>query len=125
MSQENEQSGLRDLLIGGSHAGPEDEVLEYVAHRLKEGAHLKSVLEEEYVRRNTTQTQRNEIVTDPRLVREDREGLEEYVNSEGLNSKYSSVEAQGRSAEGDSLGQSFPKPPESTPSQQRVSRSPS
>ena len=125
MSQENEQSGLRDLLIGGSHAGPEDEVLEYVAHRLKEGAHLKSVLEEEYVRRNTTQTQRNEIVTDPRLIRDDRERLEEYFDSEGLNSKHSSAEAQGRSAEGDSLGQSFPKPPESTPSQQRVSRSPS
>ena len=65
------------------------------------------MLEEEYVRRNTTQTQRNEILTDPRLVREDREGLEEYVNSEGLNSKHSSVEAQGRSAEGDRPGQSF------------------
>jgi hypothetical protein len=125
VSQENEQSGLRELLIGGSHAGPEDEVLEYVAHRLKEGAHLKNVLEEEYVRRNTTQTQRNEILTDPRLVREDREGLEEYFDSEGLNPKHSSVEAQGQSEEGDRLGQSFPKPPESTPSQQRVGRSPS
>ncbi len=102
-----------------------DKVLKYVAHRLKDGAHLSDVLEEEYVVRNTTRTQREEILTDPRLVREDREGLEEYFDSERLNPKHSSVEAQGRSAEGDKPGQSFPKPPESTPSQQRVSRSPS
>lgn len=83
MSEESE-SGLRKLLFGREHSEAENKVLEYVAHRLKEGAHLGDVLEEEYVLRNTTPAQRNELLTDPRLVRKDREGLEEYFESEEL-----------------------------------------
>ncbi len=116
MSEENE-SGLRKLLTG-DQAGPEDVILEYVAHRLKEGAHLRDVLEEEYVVRNSTQVQRDEILTNPTLVREDREGLEEYFDSEQLSPEHSAAVAEGQRTEGDRLDTSFPKPPETTPSQQ-------
>ena len=48
MSEENE-SELSKLLFGNDHSEAEDKVLTYVSHRLKEGAHLGDVLEEEYV----------------------------------------------------------------------------
>ncbi len=117
MSEENE-SGLRGWLFGEERSESEDKVLEYVAHRLKEGAHLRDVLEEEYVVRNSTQAQRDEILTDPRLVREDREGLEEYFDSEELSPEHSAAAAEGQGTGGDRLDTSFPKPPETTPSQQ-------
>ncbi len=47
-------------------------------------ADLRDVLGAEYVARNTTQIQRNEIHTDPRLVPEDREGLHEAFESDEL-----------------------------------------
>ena len=117
MSEENE-SGLREPLFGSVHAGPEDAVLGYVAHRLKEGARLRDVLEEGYVVRNATRNQRNEILTNPRLARTDREGLEEYFDSEGLSPEHSSAAAERQSAQGGRPGTSFPKPPKTTPSRQ-------
>ena len=83
MSEENE-SGLRRVLFGPDHSESEDKVLSYVSHRLKEGAHLRTVLEEEYVLRNTTAAQRREILTDPRLAQQYREGLEQYYESDEL-----------------------------------------
>ena len=80
MSEENE-SGLRELIFGKEHTESEDKVLSYVSHRLKEGAHIRDVLEEEYVLRNTTPAQRREILTDPRLAQQYREGLEQYFES--------------------------------------------
>lgn len=83
MSEENE-SGLRKLLFGADHSEAEEKVLDYMSHRLKDGAHLRDVLEEEYVVRNTTPSQRDEILTSPRLVQEYREGLEQYFESDEL-----------------------------------------
>ncbi len=99
MSEENE-SGLRGLLFGGGGQWEsEDKVLEYVAHRLKDGAHLRDVLEEEYVVRNTTRTQRNEILTDPRLIQQDREGLEQEFESDELKPERSTEAAKSQSYE--------------------------
>ena len=84
MSEENE-SALRKLLFGTDHhSEAEEKVLDYVSHRLKDGANLTDALEEEYVVRNITPAQRDEIRTNPRLVQEYREGLEEYYESEEL-----------------------------------------
>jgi hypothetical protein len=55
-----------------------------VTHRLKSGANLGEVLEEEYVLRNTTPIQRREMLTDPRLAQQYREGLEQYYESDEL-----------------------------------------
>ena len=100
MSEEN-QSGLRKLLLGDDDDRSEvvDKVLAYVAHRLKDGAHLGDVLEEEYVVRNTTRTQREEILTDPRLVRESREGLGQDFESDELKIENPTKAAKNQSYE--------------------------
>lgn len=98
MSEANE-SGIRRLLFSEGQSDPEDKVLEYVAHRLKNGAHLRDVLEEEYVVRQTTQVQRNELLMNPKLVREDREGLEQDFESDEVDSERPSEAAKGRSYE--------------------------
>ncbi len=98
MSEANE-SGIRGLLFGEGRSEPEDKVLQYVAHRLKEGAHLRDVLEEEYVVRQTTQNQRDELLTDPKLVREDREGLEQDFESDKLDPERPSEAAKGQNYE--------------------------
>ena len=83
MSEENE-SVVRKLLFGTGQSESKEKVLQYIAHRLREGAHLRDVVQEEYVQRNCTQEEIDEILTDPRLVRKDREGLEEYFDSEEM-----------------------------------------
>jgi len=99
VSEEN-QSGLRNLLFGDDERSDvSDKVLAYVAHRLKDGAHLGHVLEEEYVVRNTTRTQREEILTDPRLVRESREGLGQDFESDELKVENPTKAAKNQSYE--------------------------
>ena len=84
MSEENESSGLRRVMFGPGHSEAEDKVLSYVSHRLQEGAQIRDVLEEEYVLRNTTPARRREILTDPRLAQQYREGLEQYYESDEM-----------------------------------------
>ncbi len=83
MSEENE-SDLRRVIFGSDHSEAEDKVLSYVSHRLQEGAQLSEVLEEEYVLRNTAPAKRREILTDPRLAQQYREGLEQYYVSDEM-----------------------------------------
>jgi hypothetical protein len=83
VSEENE-SDLRRAIFGSEHSEAEDKVLSYVSHRLQEGAQLSEVLEEEYVLRNTAPAKRREILTDPRLAQQYREGLKQYYESEEL-----------------------------------------
>ena len=83
MSEEN-QGGLRKVMFGSDHSETEDKVLSYVSHRLQEGAQIREVLEEEYVLRNTTPAKIREILTDPRLAQQYREGLEQYYESDEL-----------------------------------------
>ena len=80
MAQDNEsdKSALEKLLFGDGRSEREERVREYITHRLKEGAHLREVLQEEYVRRNCTPAELDEIVMDPRVVQQDREGLAQY-----------------------------------------------
>ena len=76
-----EQGSFWDTLIGGTGEGPEAErkgkVLQYIIHRLKAGASLREVLQEEYVRRNCTQPEIEEILINPELVHAAREHMEE------------------------------------------------
>ena len=83
MSEENE-SGLRRVMFGPDHSESEDKVLSYVSHRLQDGAQIRDVLEEEYVLRNTTAAKRREILTDPRLGQQYREGLKQYYESDEM-----------------------------------------
>jgi hypothetical protein len=81
---EEDEGGLRKVMFGSDHSEAEDKVLSYVSHRLQEGAQIREVLEEEYVLRNTTPAKRREILTDPRLAQQYREGLEQYYESDEL-----------------------------------------
>ena len=45
-----------------------ERVIEYVAHRLDQGAHLEEVMQEEYVRRQTSPHEVEQVVSDPRIV---------------------------------------------------------
>jgi hypothetical protein len=83
---EEKESGLRRVLFGEDHSESEDNVLQYVTHRLKkdDGARIEDVLKEEYVVRNSTQEERDEILRDPRLLQETREGLEQDFESDEL-----------------------------------------
>jgi hypothetical protein len=98
VSEENE-SGLREWLFGDDHSESKDKVLQYVVHRLKAGARLRDVLEEEYVVRNTTQVERDEIIRDPRLVQQDREGLQQEFKSDELKPERSTEAAKGQNYE--------------------------
>ncbi|MDP9480737.1 MAG: hypothetical protein M3R38_34595 [Actinomycetota bacterium] len=56
----------------------------YVVHRLNAGAHLEEVLREEYVVRNSTHGERDELLRDPRLSQKVRKGLKQYFESDEL-----------------------------------------
>ena len=68
-----------------SHALQEDKVREYVAHRLGHGAHLAEVIQEEYVRRNCSEEEINEVIRDPRLIHHARVSLHRFFESGELN----------------------------------------
>jgi hypothetical protein len=87
VSDEN-KSIVHKLLFGDGQSERIEKVREYIAHRLKEGGHLREVLQEEYVRRNCTQVELDEIMMNPRVVQQDREGLEQYFKSEELSPKH-------------------------------------
>ena len=85
-----EQEGsFWDTLIGGTGEGPEaqrkEKVLRYIVHRLKSEASLREVLQEEYVRRNCTQPEIEEILINPELVHAAREHMEEDFESGELD----------------------------------------
>jgi hypothetical protein len=62
-------SSLKKMFFG-SHVRPEREekVLRYVIHRTNEGAPLRDVVRENYVRRHCSQAEIEKIVQDPELV---------------------------------------------------------
>ena len=86
-----QQESFWDRLIGGTQGGPDSErkekVLHYIIHRLNEDedASLREVLKEEYVRRNCTQPEIEEILTNPELVRAARERMEGAFESGELD----------------------------------------
>jgi hypothetical protein len=61
----------------------EEKVLEYVIHRLGDGAGLEEVVREEYVRRNASPEEVEDILDNPRLVAAIREKMEEDLEELG------------------------------------------
>ncbi len=60
----------------------QEKVLRYVIGRTNEGVPLREVLEEEYVRRNSSQAEIDEIVRSPELIEAAREQLGESFRSD-------------------------------------------
>ena len=84
-----EQGSLWERLSGSTLEGPDSErkqkVLHYITYRLNEDASLQEVLREEYVRRNCTQIEIEEILAKPELVHAARERMEQVFESGELD----------------------------------------
>jgi hypothetical protein len=63
----------------------EQRMLEYIMHRVGEGAHLGDVVNEEYVKRNATPEEVEEICARPELVQAAREHLQQDFGSGDLD----------------------------------------
>ncbi len=58
-----------DRLFGTNNpSGRQEKLLEYVVHRVKDGANLQEVLQEEYIRRNATSEDVRRILENPKLI---------------------------------------------------------
>jgi hypothetical protein len=83
---EERKSSFWDRFFGRNQpSAREERVAEYIIHRLGEGAHLGDVVEEEYVRRNATPLEIEEICADPRLVEAAHEHLKRDFDSGELD----------------------------------------
>ncbi len=67
------------------HSAREERVVEYIIHRLDDGARLADIVEEEYVRRYASPSEVHEICSDPRMIHSARERLEEAFGSGELD----------------------------------------
>ena len=65
-----EKQGFWDRIFFGNRDDSERErkVREYVIHRVCDGAHLRDVLQEEYVRRNASSEEIEHILENPELI---------------------------------------------------------
>jgi hypothetical protein len=89
MAQDDESAHRESFfgrIFGGSGLSErEEKVQEYIIHRLRNGAYLENVLQEEYVRSNCSQNEIDEVVREPRLVHEARMSLEQEFESGELD----------------------------------------
>ena len=60
----------------------QEKVLQYIIGRINEGAPLQEVLQEEYVRRNCSQAEIEQIIRSPELIGAAREQLGESFRSD-------------------------------------------
>ena len=67
------------------HSGREERVIEYIIHRIADGAHLRHILGEEYVRRNASPEEIEQILENPRLVETAHQKMREDFSSGDLD----------------------------------------
>ncbi len=60
----------------------QEKVLQYIIQRINQDVPLQEVLREEYVRRNTSRSELEEIMSSPELIEAARERLGESFRSE-------------------------------------------
>ena len=81
-----EKKSFWDRLFGGSQSSArEQKVLEYVVHRMNQGVDLADVVGEEYVRRNASAREIDDILSNPRIVEAARENMQEAFRFGELN----------------------------------------
>ena len=81
---------FRELLLRGrANTEREEKVLEYICHRVGNGAHFRDVIEEEYVRRNVSRAWVQYTLDNPRLVATAHEKMREDFSSGRLAPKLS------------------------------------
>ena len=83
---ESEKRSFWDRLFNRDRPSQREErVLEYIMHRVGEGAHLGDIVNEEYVRRNASREEVEEICARPELVQAAREHLQQDFGSGDLD----------------------------------------
>jgi hypothetical protein len=70
-----------------SRAERQEKVLRYIIHRINEDTDLQDVLREPYVQHNCSQTEIDEIESNPELVHACREHMEQVFSSGELDPK--------------------------------------
>ena len=85
MPEERKRSFWDRLFGRNQPSAREERIVEYIIHRLGEGAHLGDVVQEEYVRRNASSQEIEEICADPRLVEAAHEHLKRDFDSGELD----------------------------------------
>ena len=91
---EEKRSFWEVLLTSQDGSERERKVLEYVCHRVGTGAHLRDVLQEEYVRRNASSDEVRDIVDNPKLIQTAHEKMREDFSSGHLDPKRPSSSAR-------------------------------
>ncbi len=81
------QSFWDEFFSRSHHYEREQKVLEYICYRIGEGAHLGDVIQEEYVRRNASQAEIDDILENPRLVETAHEQMRDEFSSGRLDPK--------------------------------------
>ena len=80
-----EKRSFWERLFGTRRSPREEKLLEYIIHRIEDGANLNEVLQEEYVRRNAGRDEIRRILENPRLVEAAGEQLREDFSSGKLD----------------------------------------
>jgi hypothetical protein len=62
----------------------EKKVIGYICHRIADGAHLRDIVQEEYVRRNASPVEVQGILENPRLIEVAHQAMREDFSSEAL-----------------------------------------
>jgi len=83
---EDKHSFLHWIFFGnGNDTERERKVFEYVCHRVGGGAHVRSVMQEEYVRRNASPKEIEGILDNPRLIETAHEKMRDDFSSGRLD----------------------------------------
>lgn len=82
---EEKRSFWARLFSSSRRSAREEKVLEYLVHRMNEGVPLSEAVEEEYIRRNLSRSQIEDIKSDPRLIEAARQRMQEAFESGELN----------------------------------------
>lgn len=84
-----ERQGFWDRIFFGTGVGSERErkVREYIIYRVGDGAHLRDVLQEEYVRRNASPQEVERILENPELIEAAHDQLRNDFSSGSLDPK--------------------------------------
>ncbi len=89
------KQSLQELLLRGrASTDRENQVIEYICHRVGNGAHFRDVIQEEYVRRTASPDEVQNILDNPRLVKTAHEKMRDDFSSGHLAPKPSSTTAQ-------------------------------
>lgn len=82
-----ERAWVRIFGAGSRRPARIEKVIAYVTYRLNEGARLDEIIQEEYVRRQTSAQEIEQVIADPRIVGTARGRMHREFGSEEMSPK--------------------------------------